>query len=354
MSASRHFVHFIGAGVLNVAITAPTSGSTVISATPLVTWSFTGGSGVQSAYRLAVYSDAAGTVNVYDSSYVASAVQQANIPVGVLQTGVTYYVRVQVVDSAGAQGQSVLVDFITAFATSGNVLGLRAGPFGTRCIAPDDLPRVRLTWTQVVPGAGETFVRYDVRRSEDGGATWITLAQLSTIGTTEWTDDQANGWTQYNYAVVYVATSGASTLISAEQVNIWAMLDFDHAWLHALDDPADRVRLDGWAFAEETADSLTFDELWGLNGPRPRIGDRSYRRLSATLADRLLRDRQIALVRALQTAQRDRGTLLCFRHGRSRERLFCSLVAPRYAVAQKTGAISIQLVENDYTEAVAF
>lgn len=364
MSASRHYVHFISAGSLVVTLTAPAAGATVVSASPLITWTFTGGSGVQSAYRVAVYSDAAGTVNVYDSGYVASGVLSMNIPPGVLGTGVTLYIRVQVVDNNGAQGESALTNFVTAFATSVNVLGLAAKAVGTICTrSQDSLPTVRLTWTQVVPGAGEVFSKYQVKRRSGGSGSWTVLAEITVVGTLTWTDYAPAPWVPYQYAVTWTATTGASTLVSAEQTNTIVTMDFDFAWVHSTSDPTKAIRLDAWDFRTEVVDSVNFDSLWGRQRPAARIGDTAYQKVTISLHERPLLGVPVQptaswnakwqAILELQAHQRTAGAVLCFRHGRGQQRFFGALIAAAHSVSQKAGSPALQMVETDYTEAVA-
>lgn len=345
MPTARHYVHFLGLGSLAVVTLSPASGATITTVTPTLTWAFSSGSGVQSAYRVAIYSDAAGTVNVYDSGWVANAVLSHTMIGGLLSSDTTYYWRVAVVDTSGNQGESALSSFFTAFATALNIAGLRVAGMGGCETEQSFLPHAVVSWTQIVPPGAETFVKYQIRRRSNGGA-WEVLGEVTTITTTTFTDWTPAGWTPYQYAVVYYATSGVSTLISAVMPKT-VVLQYDFAWLHAVDDPQYAVRLESFEFAIDVADSVALDLLWARALPVSRIGAQNYRRISVTLSERPLRDPRWAALRALQQHQIDTGTILCFRHGRSRETMFCAMQSLKASNHQRTQNPAVQLIEID-------
>lgn len=351
MPTIRHYAHFTGAGALEVDIDTPADGATVTTVAPTIVWTFTGGA-TQSGRRIAIFSDAAASVLVYDSGWVSTAAQSAALAGGLLESGRTYYLRVAVIDTLGAQGESALTRFLTAFATSVDITNLRLATIGA-CGTPQDvLPRITLTWRQIVPGAGETFVKYQIRRRVDGGA-WEAIGEITAVGTVTFTDYTPAGWTPYQYAVVWYAAFGASSiLVSAVHASV-AMLTYDFAWLHSTSDPTKAVRLESYEWSIDIVDSVSVDAIWGQKLPVTRVGGQLYRRVSVTLAERLARDARAAALAALQQHQVDTGATLCFRHGRSRERMFCAVSSVKGRLGQKTRSASMMLVEAQHEESVA-
>lgn len=347
---SRHYVHFIGAGVLTVTVTAPLNGATVTNAEMVVTWSYSGGA-AQRAYKVTVFTDVGLTTSIYTSGWVVSSAATATIPAGSVPNASTLYLRVDVQDTNGAEGSSSAVMFTTNFATSSNVLNVRAQAIG--CEDPQSLPLVRLTWTQIVPAGGETFVRYVVQRKAAGEAAWTAVALITSVGTTAYVDYQAQPGVTYYYSVLWIASSGANMLISNAQANITAHLTFDFSWLHDVSDPTKAVRLDALSMSEELVQSVVLQETWGRSAPSALIGEADFSRFSISLSPHLLNiPTQWTMIRALLVRQRDYGSIFCLRLGASNQRFFCTLSTVSRDYQLRSSEASIDLTEVYYEEAV--
>lgn len=348
-STSRHYVHFIGAGTLTVALTDPSEAEIVTLAQFPVTWTYAGGT-TQRAYRVVIYSDAAATNIVYDSNWIVSSTASHTVPSGAIPNGGTFYLRATVQDINGAEGSSAVQSFSTSYVTSSNVLNVRAAAIG--CEDPQSLPLVRVTWSQIVPAGGESFVQYMVQRRAAGETTWTRLSTLTTIGTTSYIDYTAQPGVTYYYSVVWIASSGVNYLLSNAQANVTAHLAFDWAWLHVLDDPTKAVRLDALEMSENLVQSISLQETWGRHAPSALIGEANYSTFSIPLSTQVLRTpTQWNMLRTILDYQRDSGSILCLRLGRSQQRFFCTLMNPSRNYTLVSSDASIELSEVYYEEA---
>lgn len=335
---------------IGVNVTYPTNLAVVSSAAFNVTW--VQNPGIQSDYRVRIYSDAAGTVVVYDSGVVGSSLQTHAIPAGALPSPMTLYVRVNVTNTDLTTGMSTLVQFSTSFPTGRNIVNLTARVMGCRADARS-LPFVLLSWEQITPAVGESFAQYDIRRREAGDALFRRIATVTSISTTVYRDTTAAPGTAYEYAVVYEAASGASTLISANQSPApWAQLDFDHAFVH---DPVTGtyVRLDAWDATVDVQDDITFNQPWGQPTPNAYFGERNSHKISIPLHPQLLQDQRVwQQLAELRRLQREAGATLCLRLGRSKERYFVMLTAPQKRNQQMTYESGLEFQETFFDEAV--
>lgn len=350
---ATQYVHFLSAGLITVTVTEPDPGDVITDSAPLITWSISGGTGIQQAYRVTVFADAARTSVIYRSAWTVGADGEHTIPAGYLPNMATLYLDVEASDTAGAQGRSALVTFTTDFATSVNVTGVRAIALGGSCGDPRQLPHAVITWTQIVPGAGETFVRYLVLRREPDEAVWTIIASVSGVATTRYVDANAAPWIEYDYAVVWLASSGSVTLTSRVQTGVHTRLEFDHAWLHSVANPLlSPVRLDGWTFSQSLVEAISTDQVWGSSAPVATVGEADYAKWHADLHPQLLRDpSQWLKLRALLVRQAA-GEQLCFRQGRSRERAFCAVLTQGRAIGQVQSVTSLDLTEVAYSESL--
>lgn len=348
--SSRHYIHFLQAGTLGITVTAPTSGGTVTTAGPVVTWTVAGGTGIQASYRVFVFADAAGTQLVYDSGWVTSNVLQHTIITGALLNGHTYYLRVISTDSDGAQGESDFVDFTTDIATSVDVSGVTLRKIDG-CTDPRSLPRVELRWTQVTPGAGETFVEYRILRREPDSDVWVAVGTVDDVATTRYRDYNAAPGIMYEYSVVWVASTLSGDLIS-DVAGQFAELIFDHAWLHDVNDPeAYHVRLDATQFKLKEHSDTTFQSVWGRPQPSAVFGEEHYFEVDVELLPQPLKThKQWDKLSTILTRQRENASTLCYRHGESETRLFCALSPRTRDVAQVVSTATVTLTETYYEE----
>lgn len=331
-------------------LTEPDSGDTITTAAVLFEWET--GPAAQSDFRLRVYSDATETTLVYDSGIVGSADGQHLAAAGQLPAG-ALWVRVTNHDANGMEGRSALVDFTTSFPTSVNVQGVTTEQLGGICDATA-LPGVRVRWSEVTPGGGETFVRYEVRRRKPGETAYVTIEHVDAVDELEYKDYAVVPSQVYEYAVVWVATSGASTLISANQTTpSRAGVKFDFTFLHSVSDPTVFVRLEHWEADVDLEQPTEVFQPWGREAGTAYTGEQFSHRISIPLHPQQRKDRRKweALL-ALAREQRS-GNVLCLRLGRDRERYFCVKTRLRKSVTQKSYSASIEMVEVGFDEAVS-
>lgn len=111
-----------------VTVTAPTASQVLLVPEFTVSWTLSGGTGVQNDRQVKVY-ESDGTTVLYDSGVVATAVQTVDLGLEVgLRTGRTYYVDVTLHDTSGTPllGTSSKTLFTTAWTPPPTITGLRA------------------------------------------------------------------------------------------------------------------------------------------------------------------------------------------------------------------------------------
>lgn len=74
---------------------------------------------------------------------------------------------------------------------------------------------VALTWTPT--GLASAFAQYDIERSEDAGATWVRVAELTTEATATWGDYEARRGVSSCYRIRAVRDDGAASAWSATE-----------------------------------------------------------------------------------------------------------------------------------------
>lgn len=325
-------------------IDTPAPGQSLTDANVTVTWSLS--PGVQSDYRVRVYSLA--NALLYDSGVIASPTQAHVIP-AVLPSPTTVQIRVDVTTTTLSTASATVIVF-TNFATAVNVTGLRLAVMD-QCVDPTILPAIVLRWNQVSPGAGETFIQYDVRRRVAGDTEFQRIAIVEGLGTLTYRDTRAAPGVAYEYAVVYEATSGATTLISTNQSPaVVGQLAFDFNFLH---DPVDELfaRVDGWEIDVNVVQDVKYVQPWGRPLPTAHVGETFGHEIAMRLHPRLLREGQWATLQTL-LARQQQGRVLCLRLGRAEERYFVTVARAQKNQSQKTYAASLNLVETNYDEAV--
>lgn len=113
------------ATVLAITVTAPTNAQVLSSPALTVTWTDSGGTGTQTSYRVQIFSDAGGTVQVYDSGTVVSAVRSCAVPAncGMLNAS-SYWFKVTETDTTPVTAASVLVPVTTSWTPPATISGL--------------------------------------------------------------------------------------------------------------------------------------------------------------------------------------------------------------------------------------
>lgn len=113
---------------LSLLVDSPTDAEVVDDPSPTIDWSFPDG-GVQNEYRVQVYSDQAELNEVYDSEAQSDSDTQHTIPLGSLDNGQTYYVRVTATVTQGADtftGTSAQRTFDTLWNPPAEITGVTA------------------------------------------------------------------------------------------------------------------------------------------------------------------------------------------------------------------------------------
>lgn len=323
---ARRFVQFLNPETAVVTITAPVEAQEIVAEPIPVTWALD--AGTQEAYRLQVFDDEDETTLLYDSQWQTSAIQSDDIPGATLDSGATYYVKVFVHRTDGANGVSALRSFELRLPTSIDISGLALSAVGGDCgryVDADTLPGVLVEWDQIVPGGGETFVRYRVYRRKGGETDWTCIASIATIATVVFTDYAIASRIVYEYAVIWEATVGAETLFSARQTpppN--ARTVFDFTWIHDVATPSQCIRIDNESGRQTARQALDFGQTWGRTSPVAYAGEALERVLSINGLDlQRKHPAEWSKFEELVTSQAD-GTIFCIRKGIDRERMFCA------------------------------
>lgn len=359
---------YIGQQTLQVTMITPTEGAVMTDAAVPVQWTFA--PGTQATYRVRVWADAAQTILAYDSTVVSSGVNSHVIPEGSLVSGLTYYLQVDITTTAPQSGQSALIEFTTAFTPSVAVTGLVLATVGDRCELPRSgglaPPAVPLRWSQVVPAGDETFVRYSVwrrrRRSPwrdpDGSDAWVRIASIGDIATVTYTDTAPWTFTVMEYAVTWTAfdTTANEQRSSARQDPApTARIENEFIYLHDVSAPARYLAFFSDRATVQEIQDIAERVFWGRQRPSLFVGDVQTHRLQISAAPDIARGGLWPELRDLRTRQRTDAATLCLRIGSMGEegRFFCGVVAGGRANAQATYEMNVDLVEVEYSEAVA-
>lgn len=327
---------------LGVTVNEPTVDQLETTANVPVSWTLTGDT--QQSYRVVVYADAAGTEIVWDSGTVISSDNAIVVPEGILDTDSEYWVQVDLHGvTAGSEVISDLIHFTTHWTTSVNISGLTIEAVGDLC--DDTLPGFTLRWNQVVPGAGETFVRYLIRRREAGETQWTTIKTIDFILTTTYTDYNVRSYAVYEYSVIWAATAVAGALISADVI-VRSRVRFQYSFVHSTVDPSYWLRLEFFEGSATPQIEVTHQRLWGRQAPTAFLSEAFSRSFSVSLLEGLRRDtRRWNMLQAMLQL----SDTFCLRFGPDRERYFVSLTPGDWIFAQLTkgGDLSFQEVHHE-------
>lgn len=335
--------------VLTVTITSPTEAQVITTAAPVVTWTFS--PGTQLNRRIRIYRVG---VLVHDSGVLATSSQSYTVPVGAITNNNTYTMIVDIVTTDGIPGQSSVRTFSTSFATAANVTGVTVTPIGG-CKAPTVLPKILVNWVQVVPGGGETFVRYEIWRRIGGATAWQVIKHETVIGVTTYNDLTPNSREVYQYAVVYVATAAGSTLFSSIQSpSPIGWIEFDHLWLHVVGDSSTALRFESHQASQSREQEINFLRPWNRAAPTAHIGQLEQNVFSVSgLEIPLALKSKWAKLLTLQRQQRESSAVICARFGVAGTKAFCSLTRVSRDLNVSLQGQSVDLAETHYSEEIA-
>lgn len=336
---------------ISLTVDSPLPDEALTQSDPTVLWTVTGGT--QQTYHVVVTSDAAGTDVVYDSGEVISANGYHQIPAGYLQVNSEYWIWVTVTDTEDLTATAAAVHVTTAFSTSVNVTNLRAAILGGDC-GDTGLPGVALYWSQVVPGAGEAFVSYDVYRQEAGGSN-IRIAQITAIGTVHYEDYTACPGTTYLYTVTWEATGPSGTLVSVPQSPaIQGRVTFDWTFLHEKNHPQNYVRLPAYEASYTVQQPSSIYRVWGRSKPTIAFTEGFSQTVGIQVLDQMRhKPKDWRNLLTMLERQATNGEILCLRVGVDRVRLFVqSQAAGRQASNQLQYTQGLNFTEVNFEEAV--
>ena len=339
-----------GITVISPALDCPT----FTDANVPITWTIS--QGVQASFRVQVFRDILGQQIVYDSGTQSGSLSSWTIPPGVIPAPETLYVRISVTNTSGGSGSSAFTCFKTSFPTSVNVTGLTVKTVGG-CDAPEILPGIRITYSQIVPGGGETFSRYGIRRRMAGETNFILIAEVYAIDTLRYHDYNVMPRQRYEYAVIWIAKSGSAFLVSSNQAsNPGTQVDFDFNFLHTanINSAAPEflwIRADSWDSTINVKQDIKYVQPWGRDLPTVHVGQALGVEITLPLFDRLQSDSVFwRKITDMILAQRDLAAVLCLRLGRGRQIYFGTISTSSRNNQQKTYGSSLQITESYFDE----
>lgn len=347
MALASRYLFFLTQDTLTVTMVSPTEGATVTDAEISVEWTFA--PGTQSTYRVQVWDDAVKTTRMYDSGVISTGGQSHIIPSGSLDNSTTYYLQVDIVTIDGQAGQSDLTSFITSFAPSVNISGVTVTP-----VPAGTPPHNQIDWTQVTPGAGETFIRYNVYYKKTGTSTWTRVKTIDAIGTIQYLHYEVPSLNSYDYAVTWTATDGAGNTLESIKNAVADSLEFNDGWLQNTDDVTEYVQMPGRAPATFTPRQLVeMRRARGRLTPTAFISEYEATEISWTIKPQLHSSRDLwDDLKTLFTAQREEAAVLCFRAGHSGDRFFAQITQLSRSDDSGTYSVSISLQQVFFDEAV--
>lgn len=354
---------FSAASALWVNITSPAEGATVTNAAITVQWAYA--PGTQQTARVRVYSDLALTDLLYDSGTLITTVKQHTIPEGSLDSGGTYYMRVDITTTDFQIGSSDVRTFSTSYAPANLLTGLRIVKVGDQREAHGPgaltLPGVRIYWTQASLVAAEQFLRYSVwRRVLDGsGSGWERIASVSALATTTYFDHTAPLFEMLEYDVTFSVhnTTTNSDLTSTRHAASAAMrttIHNDFTYLHDVNDESNYVQYFHYNGDVDPVEESAAVLFWGSSKPVFYVNaDTNYRRFNLPGLPDEKRGTIWDGIQTLRAQQREAGSVVCLRIGQHAVRAFCAITAARSRLYQGGYAPEIELIEVEHEEAVS-
>lgn len=186
------------------------------------------------------------------------------------------------------------------------------------------LPYNHLQWIQVVPGDGETFIRYNIKRDgERLVRPTVQVDALNTITTVEFKDFLATPNVQHEYTLTWTADIGGGIVVESSPSTLQATLAYMPLTIHNVNDPSEYVILNANQYNLTPHQEQQWRRARGNDEQTVFIGQGFWRSIEfndrITLFDSSGRSKW-RTIEDLFKAQRD-GTLLCARPGLQGERL---------------------------------
>jgi len=352
--AEKDIKAFVSIG-FGVTITSPAAGCPAFTdANVHITWTIS--SGIQAGFRVQVYRDNLGALLVYDSGQQAGPDGSWYIPPGSLPAPETLYVRVVSTNADGGSGSSDFACFTTSFPTSVNITGVNVEAVGG-CDDPEILPGIRVKWDVVAPGGGETFLKYGIRRRQVGETNFILIGETNLVNTAMYIDYNVLPQKKYEYSVIWIATSGASFLISANQATVpGAQVDFEFNFIHTASigsDDADFhwLRVDSWEATVNVQQDIKLVQPWGRDLPTVHVGQAIGSKISLPLHDKLMHDINFWKgISDLVLQQRDNSAVMCLRFGRGRQLYFGVIMGSSRTSQQVVYSTQLDFSESFFDE----
>lgn len=216
-----------------VTITAPSSGGTVTTGQPTVTWT-NDASTVQVSRRIYFTRTSDGAV-IYDTGVVNTASTSFTAPYTILENGKSYSVTVSVTDNVsmtGSDTNSFSVTYTAPDTVDFNVSGAVYDAHGYMLI----------DWSQMTPDA--FFVDWRVYRRLQDGASWELLATFTDSSTDAYRDWTATTGDTFEYAVTQSGSRSGLILESAIVPSDPILANGSHYWLINPLNDADNLKID--------------------------------------------------------------------------------------------------------------
>jgi hypothetical protein len=219
-----------------IAITSPTNGGTVTSQTPTMTWTYSATGGrTQAQYRVTITNNTTG-VAVYTTGFVVSAATSFAIPANIITTGVTYSLKLEVIDSSGILAATTNTFSATYTLPTTPTYSVSGSSFSTGA-------QVQLAWNTATVDAN--FYAWRVYRRNTGDTTWTLLKELPFKTSTIYYDYLCPSGVSVDYAVVQAGTNAAfgSVVESAYSATTFVGSNANY-WIVVPDATVLNIRLD--------------------------------------------------------------------------------------------------------------
>lgn len=245
-----------------VTVTAPTTGSTVTIANPLVTWTVTG----QVSYRVQFWAMSpygqmgtalAVPVLALDSGLVTTGTLSYQVIAGSLKNKTDYKMVVAVTNSAPVTGYSSDVLFTVNYATPVALTGVIFQP--TR-VGLDSAPTAIQGQWEAPNYPASQVDRIEIRRREVGQTIdqAVLMFRITTDGQLSIMDERPRSGTDYLYSISYFVRVGAD-LLESDAVEIQARVDLKGTVISAM--VSGTVLRAELVYVRSTKHKLNFDQV---------------------------------------------------------------------------------------------
>jgi hypothetical protein len=304
----------------SITITAPTEAEVITTDTPLITWTVTG----QVKRRVYIY-DATTNALLHDSGEATTATASYSMPADILRNGGTYYVIVQVTNSAPLTGTSAQRNFSLVY----TALPVVSGFYATPDYAEQDVePSVMLLGWDAITVASGDYLRTTIYRGDAGStlASAMKVYETTNQGATSWTDTIPKSGVGQTYWMTYEVQESALDILTAEAAEVTGLIEIQATVISDIrSGMTDRVFL--WSTQErqeETQRDQTEIQTWDGGAPWLFEGPVEYKTMQveafvyqtagATVEE------QLAGLRYLEGSRLDGSRVLsCYRDDRSRK-----------------------------------